>query len=50
VARLFGKKAARRFLGSKRHRLEQYPGDWHAEFVPQRCSNIIEVCDFLAAR
>ena len=31
-----------------RERLAQYPDDWQAAFIPQRCTNILEVFDFIA--
>jgi glycosyltransferase involved in cell wall biosynthesis len=43
-ARFFGKGYRQRL----RKQFAQYPDDWKAEFIPQRCTNILEVFDFIA--
>jgi glycosyltransferase involved in cell wall biosynthesis len=46
--RLFGKRHLQQALHQHRKQFAQYPDDWKAEFVPQRCTNIQEAFEFLA--
>jgi glycosyltransferase involved in cell wall biosynthesis len=47
-ARFFGKECPRQLLVQTRKQLAQYPDDWQAEFIPQSCTNILDVFDFIA--
>jgi hypothetical protein len=35
-------------LDQTRKQFAQYPADWQAEYILQRCTNILEVFDFIA--
>ena len=48
LAGLFGPGFPLWLLAQVRKRLAQYPDNWQAKFIPERCTNISEVFDFIA--